>query len=96
MEEVLAETTKDIAKVVKILKQKPKAEICLFKNQDRILSPKETLDNLMDTHFMESKVDNDDEVETVNIRFNNDNETQKFIDCFDIQKVATSLASFGP
>ena len=47
-----AETTKDIAKVVKILKPKPKAGICLFKNQDRILSPKETLDNLMDTHFI--------------------------------------------
>ena len=91
-----AETTKDIAKVVKILKPKPKAGICLFKNQDRILSPKETPDNLMDTHFIESKVDNDDEVEAVNIRFNNDDETQKFIDYIDIQKVVTSLASFGP
>ena len=91
-----AETTKDIAKVVKILKPKPKAGICLFKNQDRILSPKETLDNLMDTHFIESKVDDDNEVEAVNIGFNNDDETQKFIDYIDVQKVATSLASFGP
>ena len=92
-----AETAKDISKVVKILKPKPKAGISLFKNQGKILSPKETLENLMNVHFIESvEPDEEREAMATNISLNTDDGTQKFVDYIDVQKVVASLHSFGP
>ena len=93
-----AESIKDIAKIVKILKPKPQVGISLFNYQGRTLTPSETLGNLMDTHFIESvggSTDEDNEVEAVSNRFDDVN-TYSFVDYIDPQKVRVSLASFGP
>ena len=92
-----AETAKDISKVVKILKPKPKVGISLFKNQGKTLSPRETLDNLMDMHFIESVVtDEDNEVMPMPVRMSTDESTLEFVEYINVQKVIASLGSFGP
>ena len=90
-----AETVKETAKIMKILRPKPKKAMGLFKNQDGSLSPKETLENLMDTHFLES-VNADEEVVTAVPMMVEDEESNNVINYIDEQKVTAALASFGP
>ena len=82
---------------MKILKPKPKVGISLFKNQGKTLSPRETLDNLMDMHFIESvKTGEDDEVMAMPIRMSTDERSLEFVEYINVQKVIASLGSFGP
>ena len=91
-----AESTKEISKIVKILKPKPQLGISLFKNQGRILSPKETLDNLMDTHFLESvRIDEERNVEAVDHEYK-DEGTKKFLSYINPNKVKRAFRTFGP
>ena len=70
--------------------------VSLFQNQGRVLTPKETLGSLMDTHFLEStELGEDEEVEAVSIG-HNDERTMEFVNYITPLKVATSIASFGP
>ena len=91
-----AETVKDISKIIKVLRPKPKPGISLFQNQDNVLDPKSTLGSLMDTHFLEStEVDDEEEEEAVYVR-HNDKETEKFVDYISPLRVIKSLETFGP
>ena len=92
-----AETVKDLSKIVKILRPKPRMGISLFKSQGRTLSPRETLDNLMDAHFLEStEIDEEESVEAAPKGLRSDNETDDFCKYITPDKVAMSFASFGP
>lgn len=91
-----AETAKDISKIIKILRPKPQAGIGLFHQGGRPLTPSETLNNLMDAHFLEStRVDDDEIVEAAPVRFFTDTESEKFDKYVSINKVAKSFKSFG-
>ena len=91
-----AETVKDISKIMKVLRPKPKQGISLFQNQDQVLSPTNTLGSLMDTHFLESTdADDDEEEEAVAVK-HNDKETEKVVDYISPLRVIKSLETFGP
>ena len=91
-----AETAGDISKIVKILKPKQAKGISLFTNQGVTLTPKETLDNLMDAHFLESvETDGEEIVEAADVRYD-DVKTKEFVSYITPEKVAASLSSFGP
>ena len=90
-----AETVKEVSKIMKILRPKTVTGMSLFTNQQIPLTPKETLENLMDTHFIDSVPADEmmDEAVPVGIK---DDESNDVIEYIDEQKVAAAMASFGP
>ena len=90
-----AETVKEVSKIIKILKPKPAKGISVFTNQGTTLTPRETLENLMDVHFLDS-VPEEMEVMATPRRL------EIIPDAIDVtayineQKVISSLMSFGP
>ena len=89
-----AETTREISKIIKILRPKPARGISLFKTQDSTLTPRATLENLMDTHFIDS-VKDEDWVEAV-FTGTEELDSNDVIDYIDHIKVKEALLSFGP
>ncbi len=86
-----AETAKDLSKVIKNLKPKATRGISLFKKQGKVLTPKETLNNLMDEHLLDSVSIEDGEVEASSRGPFEDNGTSHFFEYLDEYKVAEAL-----
>ncbi len=95
-----AESAKEISKIIRILRPKPQTGISLFGLNGVPLTAEETLENLMDTHFLESRPLRGEETGIVTRqvphRFIYDEKTRLFIEYISADKVAESLGSFGP
>ena len=90
-----AETAKEISKIVKILKPRPMKGISLFSSQGHTLTPRETLDNLMDTHFLDSTQVVGEVNEAVPMR-KQELDSNDVVNYIDDRKVSEALLSFGP
>jgi len=91
-----AEKAGDISKIIKIMRPKPTVGMSLFKRQGTTLSPRETLSNLMDTHFLESTEIDEDEMEEAVPLDVSDEHTEAIGNFITNNKVVRSLMSFGP
>lgn len=89
-----AETAREISKIIKILRPRPSRGISLFTNHGVTLTPRETLENLMDTHFIDS-VEEENGVEAVPVR-SEELDSDDVLRYIDDHKVVEALASFGP
>lgn len=88
-----AETAREISKIVKILRPRPARGISLFTNQGVTLTPRQTLENLMDTHFIDST--ESDGAEAVPVR-KEELDSDDVLRYIDDHKVIEALSSFGP
>ncbi len=91
-----AETIGDISKVVKAIRPKPSKGVSLFSSQGKTLTPKETLGNLMDAHFIDSVPAGDMEGEKATTIRHVEDETMNFVEYIEPSKVKHALNSFGP
>ena len=96
-----AEGSSEIMTVIKSLKPRHATGMSLGMDNDKTLSPRETVDRLMDTHFPESATADDNGKCTANPKVQKvhgplDEDTTMVVDFITVDKVRASLRSFGP